>query len=239
MWPQYASIATTNRTGDHAATRTTSHLAAGRSPDDRKVQPVETAVLIPIKSFRAAKARLAGAVSAERREALARFLAERVVRAAQPLPTFVACDDEEVATWADDLGASVLWGPGLGLNGAIDHGIATIAGKGAEHVIISHGDIPLAQDLRRVARTGHVVLVPDRRRDGTNVLARPCDIDLPAAYGGGSFQAHLSSALATGAPVTVRFDHRLSIDIDTVVDCRHPLVAGLLSDILGPLSPED
>lgn len=203
------------------------------------MQAVETAVLIPIKSFRAAKARLTGAVSSERREALARFLAERVVRAAQPLPTFVACDDEDVAAWAEDLGASVLWGPGMGLNGAIDHGVATIAGKGAEHVIISHGDIPLAQDLRRVVKSGHVVLVPDRRRDGTNVLARPCTLDLPAAYGGGSFQAHLSSALLTGAPVTVRFDHRLSIDIDNAVDCRHPLVAGILSAILGPLSTEE
>ena len=172
-------------------------------------------------------------MSSERRQALARFLADRVVRAAQPLPTFIACDDDDVAAWAEDLGASVLWGPGLGLNGAIDHGVATIAGKGADHVIISHGDIPLAQGLQRIGRSGHVVLVPDRRRDGTNVLARPCHLDLPAAYGGGSFQAHLAAAMATGAPVTVRFDQRLSIDIDTIADCRHPLVASILSDVLG------
>ena len=40
--------------------------------------------------------------------------------AAAPLPAFVACDDERVAEWAEAHGAHVSWGPGLGLNGAID-----------------------------------------------------------------------------------------------------------------------
>lgn len=193
-------------------------------------------MLIPIKAFHVAKARLAGHVSDADREQLARFMAERVVRAAAPLPTFVACDDERVAAWADDHGAQVLWGPGLGLNGAIDQGVDTIAGKGADHVIISHGDLPLADHLTDVARPGRVVLVPDRRRDGTNVLARPCDIALPAAYGAGSFRSHLAAALACGAPVSVRNDEQLAIDIDTIDDCRHPLVAPLLRRVVGGLA---
>lgn len=193
-------------------------------------------MLIPVKAFHAAKARLAPWVPVAEREQLARFMAERVVRAAAPLPTFVACDDEGVAAWADDHGAQVLWGPGLGLNGAIDHGVDTIAGKGADHVIISHGDLPLADRLLEVALPGHVVLVPDRRRDGTNVLARPCDIALPASYGAGSFRSHLAAALASGAPVSVRNDERLAIDIDTIDDCRHPLVAPLLRPVLHGLA---
>jgi 2-phospho-L-lactate guanylyltransferase len=198
---------------------------------------VETAVLIPIKAFHAAKGRLAGWLPDSDRARLARWMAERVVAAAAPLPTFVACDDDEVAAWAESLGAQVLWGPGLGLNGAIDQGVDTIAGKGTEHVIISHGDLPLAVDLSRLARRGRIVLVPDRRRDGTNVLSRPCDVTLPASYGGGSFGNHLAAALATGAPVTVCVDPRLSIDIDTIDDCRHPLVAPVLRPILGEMSP--
>ena len=198
---------------------------------------VETAVLIPIKALRAAKGRLTGWLPDTDRERLARWMAERVVAAAQPLPTFVACDDDEIAVWAERLGAHVLWSPGLGLNGAIDQGVDTIAGKGAEHVVISHGDLPLAHDLASVARAGQIVLVPDRWRDGTNVLSRPCDVTLPAAYGGGSFLAHLGAALATGAPVTVRIDARLSIDIDTIDDCRHPLVAQVLQPILGEAMP--
>ena len=185
-------------------------------------------MLVPVKSFGAAKRRLTGWLSDDDRRRLARWMAERVVAAASPQPVFVACDDEAVADWAETLGADVLWGPGLGLNGAIDHGIDTMAGKGIDHVTVAHGDLPLAEGLGRLAIAGQVVLVSDRRRDGTNVLSRPTSIVLPADYGGGSFRRHLSAGLASGVPVTVRRDRRLAIDVDTVDDCRHPLVAPLL-----------
>lgn len=198
---------------------------------------METAVLIPVKAFHAAKARLSDSLSDGDRERLARWMAERVVLAARPLPTFVACDDDVVAAWAEALGAEVLWGPGLGLNGAIDLGVDLVAGKGADHVIIAHGDLPLADRLSNVSRRGHVVLVPDRRRDGTNVMSRPCDVTMPAAYGAGSFHRHLHAALSAGLPVSVRADPHLSIDVDTVDDCRHPLVAPVLRPVLGEAFP--
>lgn len=194
-------------------------------------------MLIPIKSFSAAKARLASTLTPAARQQLARWMAEQVVAAARPLPTFVACDDEAVAAWAETVGAEVLWGPGLGLNGAIDIGIETVAGKGADHVTIAHGDLPLADGLARIAQEGHVVIVPDRRLDGTNVLSRPCDIELPATYGPGSFRRHLHAALASGRPVSVRSDTPLSIDVDTVDDCCHPLVAPLVRAVLGDAAP--
>jgi len=199
--------------------------------------PVETAALIPIKGFHAAKARLAPALSRADRERLARWLATRVVDALRPMPTFVACDDDGVAEWADALGAGVLWGPGLGLNGAIDVGVETLAGKGAEHVLIAHGDLPRPESLPDVLRAGTIVLVPDRRRDGTNVIARPTNVTLLAEYGGGSFQRHLAGALAAGVPVQVRSDPRLSIDIDTVDDCHHPVAASVIRPFLGAGMP--
>lgn len=193
---------------------------------------METAALIPVKAFDAAKARLAGSMSDAHRERLARWMAERVLAAVAELPTFVACDDEHVADWAESHGAHVLWGPGLGLNGAIDHGAEIIAGKGADQLIIAHGDLPLPWALPTVARPGTIVLVPDRRRDGTNVLSRPCDVVLPASYGPASFTRHLDAAMATGAKVSVRRDHRLAIDVDTIDDCRHPLVRPVLDDVI-------
>ena len=75
---------------------------------------------------------------------------------------FVACDDDEVAAWADAAGAEVLWSPGLGLNGAVDAGRATIAGKGFDHIVIAHSDLPLAADLAQLV---------DRRHD--HARARP------------------------------------------------------------------
>jgi 2-phospho-L-lactate guanylyltransferase len=194
---------------------------------------VDLAALIPVKSFRAAKARLTSVLSDAERAQLARAMATRVVDAARPLPTFVACDHDEVASFAEALGATVLWSPGLGLNGAVDHGVSTISGKGFDHVVIAHGDLPLAHDLAALARPDEVLIVPDRRRDGTNVLARPCALVLPAAYGPASFRSHYASALASGARVTVRTDRRLSIDIDTLADCVHPLTAATVAEMLG------
>jgi 2-phospho-L-lactate guanylyltransferase len=201
------------------------------------VTPVESGVLIPVKAFGAAKARLAPVLTPEERRRLARWMADRVVAAVHPLATFVACDDDEVATWAESCGAHVLWGPGLGLNGAVDEGVATIRGKGVEHVVIAHGDLPLPSALVALATAplaapDHVVLVPDRWRDGTNVVARPTDLALPASYGGGSFRRHLEAALTCGARVTVRVDAELSLDLDTLADLLHPLVRPLVAPLV-------
>lgn len=198
---------------------------------------METAALIPIKGFHAAKARLAPVLTAADRERLARWMATRVIEALRPMPTFVACDDDRVAEWADELGVGVLWGPGLGLNGALDLGVDTLAGKGAEHVLIAHGDIPRPEHLPAVAIARTIVLVPDRRRDGTNVLCRPTDVHMAAEYGAASFDRHLAAALASGAAVQVRIDPFLSIDIDTIDDCRHPVAAAVLRPFLGEAMP--
>ena len=180
-------------------------------------------MLIPVKRFTAAKERLSSLLDVDQRADLARWLAARVVAAARSLPTFVACDDNDVAAWADGVGADVLWSPGLGLNGAVDSGRSTIAGKGFDHVVIAHSDLPLAHDLGAVAVAGAVTLVPDRHRDGTNVLALPTAADVPASFGGGSFRRHLDLAMAAGLPVHVLGDTRLALDIDNPDDVAHPL----------------
>ena len=180
-------------------------------------------MLIPVKRFGAAKGRLSSLLDGAQRAELARWLAERVV-AASELPTFVACDDDDVASWADEQGAEVLWSPGLGLNGAVDAGRTTIAGKGVEHVVIAHSDLPLATGFASLVTAGTVCLVPDRRRDGTNVLSMPTRTPLAASYGGGSFTRHLDQALRSGLRVEVRADPRLAIDVDNPEDLRHPAV---------------
>jgi 2-phospho-L-lactate/phosphoenolpyruvate guanylyltransferase len=192
------------------------------------VGAVEAAVLVPVKRFGAAKRRLAGLLDPMQRAALARWLADRVVAAAAPLPTFVACDDDEVASWADGAGAQVLWSPGLGLNGAVDAGRTTIAGKGFDQLVIAHSDLPLARGLPALATPDTICLVPDRRRDGTNVLAMPVDAAVPASYGRGSFSQHLDLAMTSGRRVEVRADARLAIDLDNPDDLAHPAVEPIL-----------
>jgi 2-phospho-L-lactate guanylyltransferase len=177
---------------------------------------------MPVKAFTAAKGRLSVILDRHARADLARWLAGRVVAAAGELPTFIACDDDEVAAWADEHRAEVLWSPGMGLNGAVDTGRATIAGKGFDHVIIAHSDLPLATELASLAIPETITIVPDRRRDGTNVIAVPVGVQLAAAYGGGSFRRHMAAARETGRRVEVRPDPRLSLDVDTPADLTHP-----------------
>jgi 2-phospho-L-lactate/phosphoenolpyruvate guanylyltransferase len=224
---------------------------------------VEVAVLIPVKDFRQAKARLASAVDPVDRAALARWMADRVLAAADR-PVFVVCDSDEVATWAQSRGATVLWTPGIGLNAAAADGVTAIAAAGFDHVVVAHSDLPLATDLAGLARRDVVTFVPDVRCDGTNVLALPTSAfaDSPGtsgpgagtagadgrgatsavpgfrfAYGPGSFQAHRAEVQRLGLASEVHHDSPLRLDVDTVEDMCHPLIAPLINEVLPTWTP--
>jgi 2-phospho-L-lactate guanylyltransferase len=193
------------------------------------VARVRLAVLVPVKRFSAAKGRLTGVLDDSERARLAEWMATGVLDVVVDLPTFVACDDEAVAAWATRLGAQVIWGAGLGLNGAVDDGVDHISASGYDHVLVSHADLAIPGALLDVASEGCITLVPDRRHDGTNVMSFPAAHRLRAAYGGGSFGRHLRQALAMGTvPVEVRSDPHLSVDLDTPRDLAHPLIAKVL-----------
>ena len=87
---------------------------------------VNAVVLVPVKAFTNAKARLATVLDDAERERLARWTSARVLAAAGELPTYVACDDEQVAAWASEHGASILWHPGVGLNAAVNNSVAEL-----------------------------------------------------------------------------------------------------------------
>ena len=197
---------------------------------------MDAAVLIPVKDFRQAKARLAGVLSANDRIRLARWTAVRVVAAAAPLPVFVACDDDAVAEWAESVGATVLWRPGMGLNAAVEDGIDTLARAGIDNAIVAHSDLPIPSPLPNLVMSGGAVLVPDNRRDGTNVIAVPTNAGFQPSYGIGSFRRHLAQVMQLDLPVRVLPDPRLALDIDTPRDLAHPLIARSLPTWL-PTNP--
>ena len=177
-------------------------------------------MLVPVKAFGAAKARLSPALSGAERAVLAKAMAAEVVRAATPLPVAVACDDDDVAVWARAAGAEVVWTPGLGLNGAVQHGFTTLLADGADLVIVAHGDLPQARELARFDDGfGGITLVPDRRDDGTNVVAVPAaHAGFTFAYGVGSFARHAAEAGRIGAAVRVVRAPELQWDVDTPRD---------------------
>jgi len=192
---------------------------------------VDVAVLVPVKAFSEAKQRLATVLDPDTRARLARWLATGVIRSVGSCPVFVVCDDLEVREWAEDLGATALWTARLGLNGAVDDGVAAIATSGFDHVVVSHADLPLPFGIVDQARSGTATFVPDRQRHGTNVMAFPTSCPIAASYGPGSFRRH--HAASTAPTSEVRFDHHLSIDLDTPEDLHHPL----LREVLPPWLP--
>ena len=181
-------------------------------------------MIVPIKAFHEAKARLADELSPTERGALARWTAARVLGAAGGLARFVVCDHAEVAEFARAHGAEVLWKPGLGLNAAVQCGVADVARLGTRHVVVAHSDLPLAADLDEVIRPGYGVLVADRHGDGTNVISLPTAVPFTFRYGAASFRQHLGALVRAGVPVEVRVDPLLALDVDRPADLHHPLL---------------
>lgn len=191
------------------------------------------AVVVPVKAFGAAKVRLAPALDPRARAELARSMAALVVAAAAPLPVTVVCDDVEVAAWARALGVSVGWTPGLGLDGAVEAGVAAVEAVGADRVVVAHADLPLARDLAGLARPDpsdptSVTLVPDRHAQGTNVVVLPAGCRFRFSYGPGSFARHRAEAARLGLAVRVVTDARLGWDVDLPADLVLPDEADLV-----------
>ncbi len=184
-----------------------------RGASDAAVQ-----VLVPVKAFSRAKLRLAAVLSEAERHELARRMATHVVAIAAPLPVAVVCDDDEVASWADALGARVLWEPGQGLNRAVASGVDRLGEDGARKVIVAHADLPHAGPLAWIGAFDGVTLVPDHRDDGTNVACLPVGSGFHFSYGPGSFRRHCDEAQRLALALRVVREPGLGHDVDVPSD---------------------
>lgn len=174
-------------------------------------------VVVPIRGFRVGKARLAAVLNEDERAALSRSMAARVIAAAAPLTVIVVTSDEEVAAFARETGASVVDDPGS-LDAAAHAGVAAARAMGAERVIVAHADLAKPTPFAWVADFDGVTIVPDRRGEGTNVLALPVDAPFVFAYGDGSRARHLDEARRIGLAVRVCVDDDLGWDVDEPTD---------------------
>lgn len=190
------------------------------------------AALIPVKAFSAAKHRLSGVLDDATRASFAREMASTVVRAAAPLRTFIVCDDDEVAAWAREQAAEVIWTPGLGLNGAITEGVSQLRLQGIDVVTIVHADLPNAEPFGDMEPFDGASIVPDRFRDGTNLLRIPAGSGFTFSYGPGSFDRHLAAALELGMAVHEINRPDLAFDVDRPEDLE-----GARTQLWGPEGP--
>ena len=178
------------------------------------------AVVVPIKAFEQAKDRLSSVLSADQRQLLARTTALGVIESVRPASLFVVCDNPEVSQWATSHGATVVHQSEPGLNLAVQAGIT--AAQSFDRVMIVHGDLPLPNRLRELldstVASNTVTIVPDRHRDGTNVLIIPSNAGFTCRYGANSFEAHKAEAAKLGLPIQIVEDDELALDVDTPDD---------------------
>lgn len=189
-----------------------------------------TYAILPVKPLRQAKSRLARALKAPTRAALVRAIFSRTLDVLAQVErithTVVVSRDLTILELARQrANVTALAEAEAGLNSAITQGAAWAHRRGADAIISVPVDLPLltAADLDAMLdlmldAERCLIIAPDRRDDGTNVLlVRPPNA-IRFAYGAASFNAHRAQAAAAGLRVHVYRSPSTGLDLDVPDD---------------------
>ena len=185
--------------------------------------------IVPVKSLRRGKSRLAGVLSDKERSALNIDLLLRTLHCLQTVPkidqVLVISYDPEVLAKARESGAmTVQEGKRTNLNNALRQ--ATIAAKAynAKKIIIVPADLPFInkKDVEEfIAQEGkppEIIISSDRRSDGTNALfINPIGI-FEYNFGEWSFKKHVEQAEQKKINVKIKNIESFTFDLDTPED---------------------
>jgi len=191
---------------------------------------MRTIAILPIKSFGAAKQRLAGQLGTGARQALVQAMFQDVLAALRRVESL----DAVVVVTANTTAARAAHGEGVavledadeaGHNEAAEVGIAHATEQGFDRVLLVPGDTPLldADELEAFLRgaptdSPTLVVVPDRHGGGTNALLIAPPAAIAPSFGTGSLARHEQLAEAAGVACRVEPVPSLAIDIDTPED---------------------
>ena len=188
---------------------------------------MSTWLVIPVKSLREGKSRLARALTPGQRFAFMDRLLVHTLTQASVFPgldqTLVVSACDETRRRAAALGARTLAESGENLNEAIEQALAEVRGLGATRMVVVPCDLPLlcADDLQFLSgamHSGTVVIAPDRNLSGTNGLCLSAALDFTFEFGPHSYARHIENARR------LQLDHLtvqrpgLAFDVDTPDD---------------------
>jgi 2-phospho-L-lactate guanylyltransferase len=191
---------------------------------------MSTIAILPVKSFGAAKQRLASALGAGSRQALAQAMFSDVLASLRRVPGVdaVAVVTSDRVAEAAALGerVEVLRDTAMtGQSAAALIGIRYAQAHGFDRVLLVPGDTPLldpgevAALLRRALDNGTAaVVVPDRHGEGTNALLLTPPDAIEPSFGPGSCARHVASARDAGVACAVEHLPTLALDVDTGQD---------------------
>lgn len=181
-------------------------------------------VVVPVKAFARAKARLAGALAPAERERLARWLARRTfdaidgARRAPPGSVAVVSNEPEAVRLATERGWHVIADPGPDHSAAMRAAGRWVAARDGTALVTVATDLPLLRPsdldaLLALAAPRTLVLASDRSGRGTNAVA-VAPPEFPFAFGPDSFRRHTEAARALGHTVRVLARSGLVADLD-------------------------
>jgi 2-phospho-L-lactate guanylyltransferase len=200
---------------------------------------MRTIAILPVKSFGAAKQRLAPALGSGSRQALAHAMFSDVLASLRRVPGLdsvaVVTADRVAEAAARGERVRVLWDTAQsGQSAAALIGIRHALASGFERVLLVPGDTPLldpGEVAELLARSGPVSIVPDRHGTGTNALVLAPPDAIEPSFGPGSRERHVAAAEAAGVPHAVEQVPTLMLDIDTGEDLA--VLAAKLSERRG------
>ena len=195
---------------------------------------MRTLAILPVKSFGAAKRRLAPALGSDSRQVLAQAMFADVLTSLRRVP---GLDSVAVVT-ADPVAGGAARAEHVtvlpdtaqaGQSAAAAIGISYALAEGFDRVLLVPGDTPLLDPgevaaLLRVPR--RLSIVPDRHRTGTNALVLAPPDAISPSFGPGSLRRHVVAAAATGVTSAVEEVPTLMLDVDTGADLS-TLIAAL------------
>lgn len=197
------------------------------------------AILIPVKSFAAAKMRLGANFSPHMRAALAAAMCEdlfgTVAKTGVPR-VYVASSEAAALARAARLGwRTIAETEQISESRSVDAASRLCAAEGVTALLRLPIDIPLTEPediesvLAAAEKAPSAVIVPSRDGTGTNALLRVPPTLFASHFGPGSFARHMAEAEACGASVRLLRNERIGFDVDDPDD---------LAAIAGWLRPE-
>lgn len=204
--------------------------------------------MVPIRSPKHAKTRLALTIGERERAALVVALIDDILTLAHSCDLarwFVVTDDLQVEKIASSAGIGVIRDAGDGLNEALSGAASYLLDAGFASMVVLPMDLPLAtcEDVGRILEVGEtsdVVVVPSIGDGGTNALYLSPPDSMRSQFGAKSLLAHVDAAEHKGLRVTVLPIDNLACDLDSADDVTTILRTGhgrtgATLDLLGTL----
>jgi 2-phospho-L-lactate/phosphoenolpyruvate guanylyltransferase len=187
---------------------------------------MSTIAILTVKSFGAAKQRLAGTLGAGSRQALAQAMFSDVLtslRRVQGLDAVavVTADPAAESTALDERVRVLEDAEQAGQSRAALIGVRYAQDEGFGRVLLVPGDTPMLDPVEvagLLERAPAVAIVPDRHLTGTNALLLSPPDAIEPSFGPGSLARHTSAAKAARVEFSVERVPTLELDVDTPED---------------------